>query len=996
MRSAKKVAFLFFIIFLKYPVIWGQINILPGGSTFEMGTALTGNGVTIVGNPTINCSSLAYGSFSNGQSTNLGITNGVLLTTGSAAAAAGPNDDNGFSTQLNSTFSDPNLLSIEPTANNDVCSFELDVIPQCDSLTIRFIFGSEEYPEFVNSGFNDAFGFFVSGANPNGGVYNAVNIARLPNNTIVTIDNVNANTNSQYFVNNAGGSALQYNGYTVVLSPRIKVVPCQTYHFKLIIGDAGDDSFDSGVLIDFISCTTAIEGTVNTAPSGCELDNGTATIALDGGIGPFQFDWSHDGNLNGPNATNLAPGNYQVEITDLGIPCAQPLNLDFTIIEQGPTPNINLFTNANNPCSGDTIKVWAISDSPYEWSFPTPANIIGDTAFFTIGNNFAVTATATNLCGPSEVSLNISSVSSPNVNINTPPIICAQSNLVLNASLSGFGFVTWETPNGSILNGLNVNLGPSNLTQSGWYYASSSFGGCEPQLDSVQITIVDVPTTNISAATICLGQTVNVEITPAGNYNWNLLEGADLSNNGSNAILSPTVNSTYIVSDNNNCSVTIQIQLLPLPEPLTTVSTLQGCAPLSVQFTDNTIQPLSFQWNFGDGGTSVNESPFHIFSGGNADTVYFVSLTVTDNNGCSSSSGFFIQTMLPAVANFAANPISQIYPNATVDFSNLSSGSGNLNSIWTFENESNNNFTNVNHTFSTWGEFEVQLVTSNEWCSDTTFQTISILPPAAIAAFSFQDSGCPGSQFTFTSESIFAESVTWVFPDSTQGSGESITHQFDETGSYNITLLAHGFDGVTDTFTIENAVTIHPLPVALFVIEEQSVFAVVDSAVFHNQSTGANSYVWNFGNGNSSTEFEPTPHFDLVGNYDITLTVTNEFGCQDQYKINNGVIVTSDGFIQFPSAFSPLVQGATDGSYDRFAFDNNIFHPHSRSVQFYELSIFNKWGELLFSTDNVKQGWDGYYQGQMVTEDTYVFKSKGQLFGGVPFEKSGTVTLLLK
>ena len=94
-------------------------------------------------------------------------------------------------------------------------------------------------------------------------MYNAYNIARLPNNTVVSIDNVNANNNSGYYIDNSTGTQMQYDGRTVVLSPKFKVVPCQSYHFKLIIGDSGDGLIDSGVLIDFISCTNALSASAN-------------------------------------------------------------------------------------------------------------------------------------------------------------------------------------------------------------------------------------------------------------------------------------------------------------------------------------------------------------------------------------------------------------------------------------------------------------------------------------------------------------------------------------------------------------------------------------------------------------------------------------------------------------------------------------------------------------------------------------------------------------
>ena len=127
----------------------------------------------------------AYGPFTNGASTNLGINNGILLTTGSADTAGSPNTTSGFDVSIcvGTTTSDPDIIAIDPTAVNDVCILEFDLVPKCDSLTIRFVFGSEEYPNFVNS-INDLMAFFITGPNPSGPAYASQNIAVIPGNKI--------------------------------------------------------------------------------------------------------------------------------------------------------------------------------------------------------------------------------------------------------------------------------------------------------------------------------------------------------------------------------------------------------------------------------------------------------------------------------------------------------------------------------------------------------------------------------------------------------------------------------------------------------------------------------------------------------------------------------------------------------------------------------------------------------------------------------------------
>ncbi len=974
-----------------------QLTVIPGGSAFQMGDALTGNGVTIQGNPTINCNPNAYGAFANGESTSLGITNGIVLTTGNAQGMAGANNSNSYGVDNGVQYNDPHLTSIVPQANHDVCALELDIIPQCDTLTIRFVFGSDEYMEFVNEGYNDAFAFFIFGPNPAGGMYNAYNVARLPNNTVVSIDNVNANNNSSYYVDNTNGSQIQYDGRTVVLSPKIKVIPCQTYHFKLIIGDSGDGSIDSGVLIDFISCTNALNATANITASECGMDNGSVSITTDGGDGPFDYDWSFNQALSGPTANNLAPGSYSVEIQDMGINCATPISIDFNVPEDGPIPQIALFSDDNSPCLGDTVAVWGVCDTSFVWINTNYIGLSGDTAFFVIGDNNQFEISATNLCGSNNALLNLTSITSPPADILNDEFYCHNEPLTLSgASASGPGSFTWITPNGGTLNGLTQDLGNAQFSMNGMYHLLGSYDGCPISEDSVLITIIANPTNNINNAAICPGQSLDVLVSPNTTYTWNNNVGAVISPNGNFGQISPTINTTYIISNAYGCSTTINVVMNAIPEVMANISTLQGCAPLSVQFNDINPEILSFNWQFGDGQSSINESPLHVFEGGSMDTSYQVTLTVQNAQGCTNTAFFTIQTMMPAVAAFSLDPISQIFPNASVIVNNESSGSGILTSAWIWQNNSSSEWQPGSLTFDTWGNFDISLITQNQWCADTAVQTIEIIPPAPIASFDLSYSGCPGSSFNFNHNSIYAQSTEWIFGDGDTTIAESTTHTYNNSGIFDVTLLAHGYDGTTDTARIEGAIEIYPSPEAFFNILETTIAAVVDSAVVINLSNGANAYTWNFGNGETSNDSEPNAYYQLVGQYPVTLVASNSYGCTDSYTHPIGITVTTDGFIDMPNAFSPTLLNPADGAYVRYDFSNNIFHPHFRSISEFEMTIFNKWGELLFITNDIWKGWNGFYQGILCPEDVYVYTCKGKFFGGVDFETKGTVTLLIK
>ena len=237
-----------------------------GGNALNIVTSLVGNGITVL-NPIINCPANSYGTFSNGTSTCINLNTGIVLSTGNLAniglaagiQSFGPNFSNqmcGGNGPVNSVCcNDPQLNSLESLADYDCCILEFDVVPACSTLQIRFVFGSEEYPEFVNSDYNDAFGFFVTGVNPAGGSYTNTNVATLPNGAIASIDNVSPVTNSAYYINNQNCTNISLDGITTVLTSTINVSPCQTYHFKLAIADAGDPIYDSGVFVDFLECS---------------------------------------------------------------------------------------------------------------------------------------------------------------------------------------------------------------------------------------------------------------------------------------------------------------------------------------------------------------------------------------------------------------------------------------------------------------------------------------------------------------------------------------------------------------------------------------------------------------------------------------------------------------------------------------------------------------------------------------------------------------------
>ncbi len=256
---------------------------------------LLGSGVT-VSNVTFQGNASQIGEF-NSANANVGITAGLILSTGDVNVAVGPNNDGGATLPIGG-FNGPGDADLDQivgsfVGTNDAAVLEFDFIPESDTIQFEYVFASEEYLEFVNGGYNDAFGFFLSGPGISGPYSNgAVNLAVLPNGTPVTIDNVNNISNPTFYVDNGDGfsppystdpSYIQFDGMTVKLTAKYPVQCGQTYHIKLAVADAGDAAYDSGVFIEEHSFTSA-NPKITSVPSVSGIGNDSTIVEGCGGL----------------------------------------------------------------------------------------------------------------------------------------------------------------------------------------------------------------------------------------------------------------------------------------------------------------------------------------------------------------------------------------------------------------------------------------------------------------------------------------------------------------------------------------------------------------------------------------------------------------------------------------------------------------------------------------------------------------------------------------
>lgn len=265
-----------------------QLEVDGSVSADSLAATLLGSGVTISG-ISLNCPSGASGTFQC-VDCNVGLASGIALTSGAVSVLPGPNNQSGAGMD-DGASGDADLTAIIGDPTEDACVLEFDVTVTSDSLVFNYVFGSDEYLEFVGS-FNDVFAFFISGP----GIAGTQNIALIPGTTTpVSINNVNNVSHPEYYVNNGDGFTppydtdpyyIQYDGFTTVLQAKAVVIPCETYHLKLAVADALDHVLDSGVFIEAgslsspgvnVSYNTDIEG-YNYLIEGC--NNGYLNISL--------------------------------------------------------------------------------------------------------------------------------------------------------------------------------------------------------------------------------------------------------------------------------------------------------------------------------------------------------------------------------------------------------------------------------------------------------------------------------------------------------------------------------------------------------------------------------------------------------------------------------------------------------------------------------------------------------------------------------------------
>ena len=629
-----------------------------------------------------NVSSPQIGTFNRNGFTNFPISTGLVMTTGNVSVAAGPNNSTSASSQVSTGYTESALSQYTTNTVNNSASLEFDFIAMADTFCFNYIFASEEYCEFVNTGFNDVFAFLLTGIDPvtyqnttrNVAVVPGSITASNPNGTPVAINNVNhgnhsgssgtgtSPSNSNYFICNGGNSTgVQYDGYTTKLSAESTIFSCNTYHMKLAVANVGDNGYDSGVFLEegsFYSPHVHVEEAWETAEGGDTLIQNCRNLDL-------TFTIEHPFITASPSIIIQTGGDAI-------------LGVDYSLT----TDNGMALTLDNNEFyyqPGDTMELVHVTMLPTV-TFTNPDQVkTAELYIVTQGCNgfpelmdvfFKRDTIILHLCANDSVQLR-----------DTTFTACDTLRYMEVEQERGSNQLhyTWLTLGGDTLPGV---LHPDSLatscviTQSGTFkVAASDRWGCMTDTATVEVTIVPRPDINITYTPDhgCQPLPVTWQAQYSPDYAtllWNIYNDSTYTHIDSAVTLHTSLpdegyyTAKLIVTSAPGCkdSLTLEnvVHVSGFPHADFTFSPSEPENGEEVFFYDLSTggDITNYAWSFGDGHSSYVQEPSHTYHLQESDlmTVHF---TVTNNDGCSDDT---IQ-IVPVEDNFAFFVPNAFTPN---------------------------------------------------------------------------------------------------------------------------------------------------------------------------------------------------------------------------------------------------------------------------------------------------------------------------------------------
>lgn len=805
-------------------------------------------------------------------------------------------------------------------------------------------------------------------------------------------------------------------GISAVTSPNHTYTATGLYDITLIVTTVNGcvDSVSKSVsVLDFPNAQYTLLPAVACGPVTASFTNTSTGIAN-------TYDWDFGNgvtsNLQDPlDVTYVESQNadtvYTIELTATNY-CGVDTHTETITVE--PTPTAIFGTDFDSGCSPFEVNIANTSigsADTYYWDFgdgttSTISSPLFQHTYYTgsTPTSYTITLIAENNCGSDTTTYVVTATPIlVDAFFNTSVVSgCAPLTVDFTQYTLGGTQYSWNFDDGNIS---NVYSPTHSFVAAGTYNVSlSANDGCGYDTTTVVITVHPAPNIDFTSnpASVCVNEPFNFVNLSTGisGVTWDFGDGT------SSNLIDPThaysTSGTFTVSLSGTsatfgcpASISHTVTVDPTPIAAFTATPQNGCMPLDVQFTNNSMNANFYFWDFGDGNTSNVLNPSHSYP---VAGTYTIRLIVENLNGCSDTTyEDVIVYPLPTV-DFAINQPSVCLTTGNVSFTNLSTGA--VGYTWDFGNGQSSVLTSPSTTYTMAGTYTVTLTGVNQYgCLNTQQRTLNFYD-FAVASYTLPESEtCLGNSLNFNSTSSNSSSVEWLFGNTESVFGTNVDYEYPTAGNYTVTMIAYGGGGCNDTLTITPTITINPTPVADFnyenVIEINQWTGLVD---FFNLSTFATNYQWYFGDGGSGTAVNPSHSYLTHGDFYVTLIASNNFGCAD--TIIKPIIVELYKGLYLANAMYP---GHSDYNVSHFV-------PIGVGLKEFELLIFDDWGNLIWSTTALDangrptEAWDGTFNGAPVQQDAYVWKVnavflddslwEGKEYAKNKIKKSGTVTVI--
>jgi len=420
-----------------------------------------------------------------------------------------------------------------------------------------------------------------------------------------------------------------------------------------------------------------------------------------------------------------------------------------------------------------------------------------------------------------------------------------------------------------------------------------------------------------------------------------------------------------------------------------------GCVPLTIQFLDTLKKGKMYIWDYGDLTYHKRDTTFA--PNNNTSHTYYqigtfrLMLISVDSSTCNISDTAYIDVKVgnnQVSPNFTASKIPPC-TNLSYNFTNTTTAVKlNLNNksfIWDFGDGTRLPATGLGsqqHTYASVGTYNVTLlVNDTTYCNSPDSVTKQVrLAVNVKAKFSTPLKGCAPYNAVFKNTSLGGTDFKWDFGDGTTSTDVNPVHPYPNIGTYFVKLIAYDTSTCNKIDSTTTTITVYAIPTSSFTASPNPG-PVNTPTQFTNASTGASNYIWNFGDGQTSTDINPLYQYISSGTFNVCLQAINPAGCIDTFCLS--VTARINPLLDVPNAFTP-------GKFGK----NAVIKVEGFGIGKMSWRIYNRWGQLVFQSANKSDGWDGTFKGTLQPTDVYSYTLEVIFSDGKKYKKTGDITLL--